>query len=56
MMGFFNKKQRPVAVEVKCPAEGCGIIFNDKWELKRHIEWKHPELAGNEEKIIVEAD
>jgi hypothetical protein len=49
-MGLFKKKQRPAITEIKCPAEGCPYTFNDPALLKRHIEWKHPELVQEVEK------
>jgi hypothetical protein len=52
-MGFFKKKVQPVAVERKCPAEGCVFTVYDEIALKKHIEWKHPELKGNSEEKAV---
>jgi len=44
-MGLFKKKERPAINELKCPAEGCSFICNDHKSLRRHVEWKHPELS-----------
>jgi len=44
-MGLFKKKQKPIVTELKCPAEGCPFICNDPDTLKRHTDWKHPEIA-----------
>ena len=56
-MGFFKKKEKHVEEEeVRCPAEGCDIVFDDKWDLKRHIEWKHPELMDNDKKSALKTD
>ncbi len=44
-MGLFKKKQKPIITELKCPAEGCSFTSNEPKMLKRHIEWKHPELT-----------
>lgn len=42
-MGLFKKKRAPT--ELKCPAEGCSFTTNDPVDLKKHIDWKHPELT-----------
>jgi len=49
-MGLFKKKEQPVYTELKCPVEGCLMTCNDVDSLKRHTEWKHPELAQTTEK------
>ena len=48
-MGLFNKKrQKNILAELKCPMEGCSFTSSDSSMLKRHIEWKHPELMNIE--------
>jgi len=42
---IFRKKQRPTTTELKCPVEGCPYTCSDPATLKRHTDWKHPELA-----------
>jgi len=42
---FKKKKQQPVITELKCPAEGCSFTCDDHISLKRHTDWKHPELT-----------
>ena len=49
-MGLFKKKQQPPITEKKCPAQDCPETFTDLESLRRHVEWKHPELANNIEK------
>ena len=49
-MGLFKKKLQPVVTELKCPAEGCSFTSDHAESLKRHVDWKHPELAQNVEK------
>ena len=45
-MGLFNKKKESSQpTQVTCTAEGCSFICKDTVELKKHIDWKHPELA-----------
>ena len=45
-MGLFKKKQRPTTItELKYPAEGCTFTCRDRITLKKHTDWKHPELA-----------
>ena len=45
-MGLFDKKkQPPKPTEVTCTAEGCNFICSDASSLKKHMDWKHPELA-----------
>ncbi len=44
-MFFLRKKEKPVAVEQKCPVEGCTYATTETINLKKHIEWKHPGLA-----------
>ncbi|MFC1943317.1 hypothetical protein ACFLWO_01900 [Chloroflexota bacterium] len=44
-MGLFKKKQRPTTTEIECPMPGCSFICNDPVTLKKHTDWKHPELA-----------
>jgi hypothetical protein len=51
MMGIFKKNsKRPAVTELKCPSTGCSFTSYSDRDLKRHIEWKHPELLGNSEK------
>ena len=51
-MGLFNKKkQHNILTELKCPAEGCTFTCRDHVTLKRHTDWKHPELAKTEVKV-----
>jgi len=50
-MGLFKKNERPVVTELKCPSEECSFTCNDDNSLKRHVEWKHPELSGEDKKI-----
>lgn len=51
-MGFFKKKlkPKPVAVELKCPVEGCSIVCSDPVTLKRHTDWAHPGLEINKDR------
>lgn len=51
-MGLFGKKKerKPVITELKCPAEGCSFTCDDEITLKKHTDWKHPELAKNKAK------
>lgn len=51
-MGFFKKKEPPMAVELKCPADGCAITFDTEGDLKKHIAWKHPDLKSNYEEAL----
>ena len=44
-MDLFKKKQQPANAEVKCPVEGCRFTCNDLDTLKKHTDWKHPELV-----------
>jgi len=48
-MGLFKKKKRhkPVITRLECPAEGCSFTCDDLKMLKRHTDWKHPELTQN---------
>ncbi len=55
-MGLFKKKERIVITDLKCPSEGCNFVCTDKISLKRHIEWKHPELPGKDAKIAKKAN
>jgi hypothetical protein len=43
-MGLFKKKQALTVTELKCPAEGCSFTANDSTTLKKHMDWKHPQL------------
>ena len=50
-MGLFNrKKEKPVVTELKCPANGCSFTCVDQMSLKRHLDWKHPDLAQTTKK------
>jgi len=44
-MGLFKKKQRATITELKCPVEGCLFTCDDQITLKKHTDWKHPELT-----------
>jgi len=46
-MGLFKKREKPVVTELKCPAEGCSFTCNDHSSLKRHLDWKHPDLKND---------
>ena len=51
-MGLFKKKQQHSIIrELKCPAEGCPFTCNDPGLLKRHTDWKHPELTQTPVKV-----
>jgi len=50
-MGLFKKKQHPTITELRCPAEGCSFTCNDPKLLKRHTDWKHPELTQSTVKV-----
>ena len=45
LMGLFKKKKRLGITELKCPAEGCPFTCSDSITLKKHTNWKHPELV-----------
>lgn len=45
MMNFFKKKEKPVTMEHQCPVEGCAHTTTELSSMKKHIEWKHPDLA-----------
>jgi len=45
-MRFFKKKQI-AAPELKCPAVECSFTCNDPKTMKKHTDWKHPELVQN---------
>ena len=50
-MGLFGKKKETVKLtEVKCPAEGCDFACDDAHTMKRHTDFKHPEMAKQAEK------
>jgi hypothetical protein len=44
-MGLFKKKEQTTNIELKCPVKGCPFTCNDHITLKKHTEWKHPELT-----------
>jgi len=50
-MGLFKKKQQPTITEIKCTAEGCSFTCNDLKTLKKHTDWKHPELPQSVKKV-----
>jgi len=43
-MGLFTKKKSKL-VELKCPAAGCSFTCDDPATMKRHTDFKHPELS-----------
>ena len=49
-MGLFKKKQRLAVNELKCPAAGCSFSCDHPELLRKHVGWKHPDLAPNREK------
>jgi len=44
-MGLFKRRRLAVVTELKCPVAGCLFTCSDPMTLKRHTDWKHPELA-----------
>jgi len=44
-MRLFKKKPARTTTELKCPAEGGPFTCSDPVTLKKHTDWKHPELA-----------
>lgn len=44
-MSLFKKKQKTSRTELKCPVEGCSFTSYSPVLLKKHTEWKHPELT-----------
>ena len=45
-MGLFSKhKKESRLVEMKCPAEGCAFTCDDPVTMKKHTDYKHPELS-----------
>ena len=53
-MGLFKKKSPQPVVDLKCPAEGCDFVADDKYALARHIGWRHPELSGANREPVTE--
>ena len=51
-MGLFKKKeqQQPVNTELKCSADGCSFTCDDHVTLKKHTDWKHPQLTPDKAK------
>jgi hypothetical protein len=49
-MNIFRKKVKQAATELKCPVEGCSFTCYDSPGLKRHVEWRHPELTTESKK------
>jgi len=56
---IFRKKQRPTTTEkerrrstteLKCLVAGCPFTCRNPATLKRHTDWKHPELAKKDDK------
>jgi hypothetical protein len=52
MMNFFKKKEKPVVTEHQCPAEGCTYTTTELSDMKKHVEWKHPELSQKGESAV----
>jgi hypothetical protein len=50
-MGIFKKKPSAPIQELKCPAEGCSFTCDDPATLKKHTDWKHPELTRSVVKV-----
>jgi len=50
-MDLFKKKKTPAITELKCPAEDCPFTCSDHIALKRHTDWKHPELTQTSAKV-----
>ncbi len=48
-MRLFKKKQKPATTELNCPVAGCPFTCSDPVTLKRHTDWKHPELTEQRE-------
>ena len=44
-MNFFKKKEKPVITEHRCSVEGCTYTTTELANMKKHVEWKHPELS-----------
>ena len=44
-MGLFKKKKPTILREFECPVAGCPFTCTDPITLKKHTDWKHPELA-----------
>jgi len=42
---MFWKKKAPRITTLKCPAEGCPFTCDSPALMKRHSDWKHPELT-----------
>jgi len=50
-MGLFGKKKQPtLLIDKKCPANGCDFTCDDAFTMKRHTDYKHPEMAKQTEK------
>ncbi len=49
-MGLFGKKKQSKLVELKCPAEGCTFTCDDPVTLKRHTDYKHPDMSKSSDK------
>jgi len=45
-----EKERRRTTTELKCLVEGCPFTCSDPASLKRHTDWKHPELAKTADK------
>jgi len=42
---MFWKKKAPRITTLKCPAAGCPFTCDAPVLIKRHTDWKHPELT-----------
>ena len=49
-MGLLKKKQLTIT-ELKRPVEECSFTYNNPKLLRRHIDWKHPELTKSTVKV-----
>jgi hypothetical protein len=50
-MSLFKKKEPPAVIDCRCPVEGCDFTATDQINLKKHIDWKHPEISLSDEKV-----
>lgn len=48
-MNIFKKKEKPVVTVNQCPAEGCTYTTTELANMKKHVEWKHPDVSQKEE-------
>ncbi len=49
-MGLFKKAQRPAITELHCPVSDCSFTCDDAVTLKKHTDWKHPQLSQPQKK------